>query len=109
MKLECVGHVQKRLGTRLRILVKQHKGTLSSLSGKGKLTDKTINSVQKYYGMAICSNKNNLSAMEKATGAILWHCTDFENKEFRHRLCPENSWCKHKEGPGYQQRINLPK
>ena len=27
VKLECVGHVQKRLGTRLRNLVKAHKGT----------------------------------------------------------------------------------
>ena len=25
-KLECVGHVQKRLGTRLRVLVKKHAG-----------------------------------------------------------------------------------
>ena len=27
VKLECVGHVQKRLGTRLRNIVKQYKGT----------------------------------------------------------------------------------
>ena len=30
VKLECVGHVQKRLGTRLRNLVKQHKGTIKA-------------------------------------------------------------------------------
>ena len=31
VKLECVGHVQKRMGTRLHNLVKQHKGTLTPL------------------------------------------------------------------------------
>ena len=96
VKLECVGHVQKCLGTRLRNLVKQHKGTATSLSGKGKLTEKTINSMQNYYGMAIRGNKNDLYAMKKAASAILWHCTDFENKEYCHRFCPENSWCKYK-------------
>ena len=50
IKLECVGHVQKRLGTRLRNLVKALKGTKTSLSGKGKLTEKCINSMQNYYG-----------------------------------------------------------
>ena len=121
VKLECVGYVQKRLGTRLRNLLKQHKGTITSLSGKGKLTEKTslsgkgkltektINSMQNYYGMAIRGNKNDLYAMKKSTGAILWHCTDFENKEYRHRFCPENSWCKYKENPEYKPSINLSK
>ena len=37
-KKECVGHVQKRMGSRLRKLKKDTKG----LGGKGKLTDKLI-------------------------------------------------------------------
>jgi len=49
-KLECIGHVQKRVGTRLRNLVKQHKGTKTTLSGRGKLTEKIINSMQNFYG-----------------------------------------------------------
>ena len=110
-KLECVGHVQKRLGTRLQNMIKQYKGTSTPLSGKGKLTEKTINSMQNYYGMAIRGNKNDLYAMKKATGAILWHCTDFENSEFRHRFCPEeeDSWCKYKENSDYKPSINLAK
>ena len=40
VKLECVGHVQKRLGTRLRELRKSYRGTKTPLTGKGKLTDK---------------------------------------------------------------------
>ena len=56
IKLECVGHVQKRFGTRLRNLVKSYKGTKTPVSGKGQLTDKCINSMQNYYGMATRSN-----------------------------------------------------
>ena len=52
-KVECVGHIQKRLGTSLRSMVKQHKGTAIPLSGKGKLTDKVIDSFQNFYGLAI--------------------------------------------------------
>jgi hypothetical protein len=110
-KLECVGHVQKRLGTRLRNLVKQYKGTATPLSGKGKLTEKSINSMQNYYGMAIRENKDKLYTMKKATGAILWHCTDFEDSEFRHRFCPkeEDSWCKYQQNSDYKPSINLAK
>lgn len=48
LKLECIGHVQKRMGTRLRKLKKENKaGKLSDgkgLSGRGRLTDGVINS-----------------------------------------------------------------
>ena len=96
IKLECVGHVQKRLGTRLRNIVKACKGTKNPISGKGKLTENIINSMQNYYGMAIRSNSNNLYAMKKAVGAILWHCTAFSDQDKRHALCPRaaNTWCK---------------
>ena len=70
-KLECIGHVQKRMGTRLCNLVKQYKGTSTPLHGKGKLTDKTINSLQNFYGIAIRQNCDNIFQMRKAIGAIL--------------------------------------
>ena len=38
VKLECVGHVQKRMGTSLRKLKKEVK----NIGGKGKLTDAMI-------------------------------------------------------------------
>ena len=114
-KLECVGHVQKRLGTRLRNLVKQHKGTATPISGRGKLTEKTINSMQNFYGIAIRENTHDLYNMKKAVGAILWHCTDFENQEYRHRFCPRGneSWCKYQKDVSagtnaYKPSINLP-
>ena len=63
LKLECVGHVQKPLGTRLHNLVKKHK-KLSTLSWKGKLTEQMVNSLQNYYGIATRNNSNDLYAMK---------------------------------------------
>ena len=71
VKLECIGHVQKRLGTRLRNKVKEYKGTSTPLSGRGKLTERTIESMQNFYGIAIRQNKGDLYQMKKAIGAIL--------------------------------------
>ena len=56
-KLECVGHIQKPLGSRLRNLKHTMKGPLAdgkTLGGKkGRLTDKVINKLQNYFGIAI--------------------------------------------------------
>ena len=80
-KLECISHVQKRLGTRLRDLRKSYKNTSTPLSGKGKLTDKVINNLQNFYCIAIRDNQGKLYQMKKAVGAILYHCTDYEDDE----------------------------
>ena len=97
VKLECVGHVQKRLGTRLRNLVKAHKGTKTPLSGRGKLTEKCINSMQNCDGLAIRSNVGNLYTMKKAVYAILFHFTDLPDANIRHQFSPhtKDSWCKY--------------
>ena len=50
-KLECVGHVQKRLGTRFRKLGNENKHEIlcdGKNLGKGRLTDKIINKMQNY-------------------------------------------------------------
>ncbi|GFW10063.1 uncharacterized protein TNCV_4208281 [Trichonephila clavipes] len=41
-KYECIGHKQKRVGSRLRKLKKSTKG----IGGKGKMTDKFIDTLQ---------------------------------------------------------------
>ncbi|GFT10648.1 uncharacterized protein TNCV_1943721 [Trichonephila clavipes] len=61
-KLECIGHIQKRVGSRLRKLKKNTKG----VGGKGKLTDKFIDKLQNYYGIAIRSNVGCLEKMQSA-------------------------------------------
>ncbi|XP_029177185.1 uncharacterized protein LOC114945237 [Nylanderia fulva] len=56
MKKECIDHVQKRMGTRLRNLKKNTKG----LGGKGKLTGKLIDELSIYYGLAIRRNHDSV-------------------------------------------------
>ena len=57
-KGECLGHNQKRIGTRLRKLKKEYGGKKLS-DGKtlrGRLGDKEINKLQNYFGIAIHAN-----------------------------------------------------
>lgn len=115
-KLECIGHAQKRMGTRLRNIVKSYKGTKTPLHGKNRLTESIINSMQNFYGLAIRKNTNSLYAMKKATGAILYHCTDSPDAAYRHRFCPrtEDTWCKWqcdqlKGTSKYKSTISVPK
>ena len=60
IKKECVGHVQKRVGTALRKFRKENK----EMGGKAKLTDKMIDKLQNCYSIA---SPGNLDAMKKAT------------------------------------------
>lgn len=89
-KMECIGHIQKRVGTRLRNLKTKCKG----LSGKGKLTDTFIDRLQNYYGIAIRANVGNLKSMQQNVIAALFHCAS-NSKKPMHGQCPpgENSWC----------------
>ncbi|GFV84638.1 uncharacterized protein TNCV_2482521 [Trichonephila clavipes] len=61
-KYECIGHIQKRVGTKLRKLKSKRK----DLGGRGKLTDAFIDKLQNYYGIAIRDNVNNLQGMQRA-------------------------------------------
>ena len=84
------------------------------ISGKGRLTDKAVNTLQNYYGMAIRQNTGNLYTMKKAVGAVLFHCTNIPDEEAWHRSCPSTaeSWCKWQTDKlngthEYKQKVNL--
>ncbi|GFX16905.1 uncharacterized protein TNCV_2518831 [Trichonephila clavipes] len=85
VKYECIGHVQKRVGSRLRKLKKSTKG----LGGK--------------------SNVGNLSNMQTAVIAAFFHCCSTDKKPM-HGQCPSGSdtWCKYQkakqEGKLYKHR-----
>lgn len=53
-KMECIGHVQKRVGSRLRKLKNAKKAVnlidSKGVSGKGRLTDGKIDLLQNSYG-----------------------------------------------------------
>ncbi|GFV16865.1 uncharacterized protein TNCV_3363621 [Trichonephila clavipes] len=90
-KLECIGHVWKRVGSHLRKLEKSVKG----LGRKGKLTDNFIEKLQNYYGIAIHSNSKNLANMQNAVIAAFYHSCSSTKKPM-HGQCPTvtDSWCK---------------
>ncbi|GFX61793.1 uncharacterized protein TNCV_1382911 [Trichonephila clavipes] len=96
-KLECVGHVQKRMGTRLRNILKMSKGIKLSdgknISGRGQLTLKEVDSIQHYYGLAIRKKLSSVEDMKRAIWAIYFHKLSTEDNP-QHALCPlgEDSW-----------------
>lgn len=85
-KYECIGHYQKRVGTRLRKLKRVIKG----LGGRGRLTDAKIDILQNYFGIALRQNVGNLSSMEDACMASMYHVAEYHDK------CPkgDNTWCQ---------------
>ena len=94
-KLECVGHIQKLLGSRLRNLKHTMKGPLTdgkTLGGKDRLTDKVINKLQNYFGIAIRqSTGNTVYQLKKAIGVALFHCSEAADLETRHQMCPQTT------------------
>ncbi|XP_071582033.1 uncharacterized protein [Temnothorax nylanderi] len=90
IKSECIGHVEKRMGSRLRNVKKKEK-----LGGKGKLTDVLIKKLTTYYGLAIRRNIDSVDYMAKAVMATYYHLCS-TNEKPRHENCPEgaDSWCK---------------
>ena len=115
-KGECVGHVQKRVGGRLRKLKKEKGGEVLSdgkkLGGIGRLKEKYINRLQNYYGLAIRQNTHSLINMRKAV-AVLYHCSEAATTEARHMFCDKDSqWCTNrmaeKIGEAYVEKPGLP-
>ncbi|XP_025087597.1 uncharacterized protein LOC112560178 isoform X2 [Pomacea canaliculata] len=93
-KLECVGHVQKRVGTILRNLKKCTKEILSDgkeLGGKGRLTEVAIDKLQCYYGNAIREHKQDIVKMREAVWAVYFHKGSSDEKPV-HNFC-DVSWC----------------
>ena len=116
-KGECVGHVQRRVGGRLRKLKKANGSKLledkKKLGGAGRLNEKVINKLQNYYGLAIRQNTDSLPKMRKAVGAVLYHCSEASSAETLHMFCDVDSqWCKFrmagKKGKTYVDKPGLP-
>ncbi|GFU87595.1 uncharacterized protein TNCV_2935171 [Trichonephila clavipes] len=116
-KLECIGHVMKRMGTRLRRLKAQLKGQILSdgkcLSGKNRLTEHEIKNLQSYYGSAIRRNHSSVQNMWQAIWAIFLHKLSTDEYP-QHGFCPigEDSWCGFKKaeasGKSYKHKNSLP-
>ena len=114
-KLECISHVQKRVGSRLWKLKSANKGLKlgdgKGLAGKDRLTDSKIDVLQNYYGLAIRENLDDVTKMAKTIEACLLHVA-FTDKNPQHHLCPDgpNSWCGYKRKKcQYKRKNRIPK
>jgi hypothetical protein len=96
-KTECIGHVQKRVGSRGN----QTKGVKladgKGLAGKGRLTDSKIDVLQNYYGLAVRENLSDVGKMAKGIEASLYYVASTDENP-QHHLCAdgEDSWCGYK-------------
>ncbi|GFU04750.1 uncharacterized protein TNCV_4377761 [Trichonephila clavipes] len=99
-KIECVGHVQKRMGTRLRklklVYSKKKLSDGKTIGGRGRLTDSLIDKLAHYYGNAIRCNSTSVKEMRKAIWAVWGHSCSTDDEPM-HLFCPTNpnTWCKH--------------
>ena len=104
IKEDCVGHIQKRMGTNLRNYKRSYQRQKlpdgNAVGGRGRLTDAVIDNFQNYYGAAIRSNCGNVKSMQNAIWAILYHSIlgKQESMKLQHRFCPigSGSWCQYK-------------
>ena len=83
-KYECVGHYQKRLGTRLRKLKKT--------TNIKPLTDAVIDKLQNYFGMAL--RANTVQKMADAIWTSFLHVVS-NGKHQYHSLC-DKTWCQYR-------------
>nr|XP_012148628.1 PREDICTED: uncharacterized protein LOC105663565 [Megachile rotundata] len=105
-KKECVGHVEKRMGARLRNAKKTNKGIGGK--GAGKLTDKVIGELTKYYGLAIRRNSNSVDEMRKTIWATYYQKSS-TNEKPQHSFCPSDlhSWCKYRKSEAEESVENF--
>ncbi|KOC61418.1 hypothetical protein WH47_06585 [Habropoda laboriosa] len=81
------------MGTRLRNARKTNKGIGGK--GTGKLTEKVIAELTKYYGLAIRRNPNSVEEMRKGIWATYFHKSSTNERRQRQNCPPgKDSWCK---------------
>ncbi|XP_063965894.1 uncharacterized protein LOC135156738 [Lytechinus pictus] len=117
-KIECVGHVGKRMYKALDKYRKDKSGKLLSdgkrvghTKGRLRGTSDTlsIGRLSKLYRATIRSYSNKgaidneqdkvraVEKMRKAILAILYHSVKMRNNRIRHQYCPKDGWCEYKK------------
>ena len=105
VKEECIGHVQKRLGSALREYKRKMRGQKlsdgKSVGGRKRLTDHQIDRMQNFYGEAIRNNPGDLEKMKSSISAILSHMVIQSHIPLKdqHAHCPRDGWCKFWSAP----------
>ena len=90
---ECIDH---ELRVKCKEKLVDGKGKQVRMKEKGRLTDKNIKKLTKYYGKAIRSNIGDSAAMKDAIWAIFYHSQSTDSMP-QHQFCPsgQRSWCKY--------------
>ncbi|GFW96237.1 uncharacterized protein TNCV_572081 [Trichonephila clavipes] len=92
-KIECVGHVQKRMGTINEwvklVYSKKKLSDGKTIGSKGRLTDSLIDKLAHYYGNAIRYNSTSVKEMRKAIWAVWGHSCSTDDEPM-HWFCPTN-------------------
>ena len=67
---------------------------MKRLGGRGRLTDKIIDKLQIYYGIAIRQNTGDLNTKKSATATSVFYVASFATNDY-HTHCPSvsDSWC----------------
>ena len=103
-KEDCIGHVQKKMGSALRIYKNKCRGSKlpdgKTVGGRGRLTDAFVEKIQNYYGVTIRSNIGKLKDMQNTIWAIYFLMIMGPSNETlneQHQYCPvtPNSSCKY--------------
>ena len=89
-KLECCGHVQKKMYRKLTDLVVKHKGEeffeggkkYKGIGGVNRLTNYARKRIQGYFGSAIRKNVGDVEAMKKD----IW--ANYHHRSGKHEFCP---------------------
>lgn len=91
---ECIGHLCKIMGTRLRNVMKEN-GSIDGGKEVGKLTDDVIKELTTSYELAIRKNNDSLKNMRSAIWATFHHKSSTDETP-QHEFCPKgaDSWCK---------------
>ena len=110
MRWTCAEEIRIKL-RKLRVQMKGKKlpdGKL--LSGAGRLTDKKIDTLQNFYGLAMRQHKDDLLGMQRSVLATLYHVASTDDA-FNHSFCPTGSysWCKNNvNADNYHHKHGLP-
>ncbi|XP_047126728.1 uncharacterized protein LOC124807953 [Hydra vulgaris] len=90
-------------------------GVVTLISTNNQKCDKTINTLQNYYGTAIRQILNSIYGMKKGFWATLFHNLDILGETGRHKFCPRNvnSWCMWQSNKltgksTYKAKLNIP-
>ncbi|KAJ8034121.1 hypothetical protein HOLleu_20831 [Holothuria leucospilota] len=115
-KLDCIGHVGKRMFRALDKIKKETKGKLADGKtvggGKGRLTggqNGMVGKLSELYRNAIRKNVDRLASkgdqdklenakvkMQRAILAVLYHEVKLPDNSVRHQYCPTDDWCEYK-------------